>query len=252
LLTAVIEKLGFRERPLADLEGLRAVYGAWCREVPFDNARKLMALRSGRTLPGREASDFFEAWLEHGTGATCWPSSHALATLLEWLGFDVVRVTGSMGDSGVPNHGSAKAALDGREWLVDSSILTLEPLPLGEDAIRTAGLELERDGDTHLLRILTPPQTTPMPCRIRHEAVWHSFYLERYEESRLRSVFNEKLYAKRHRPGGELVVVTGNTRHLRTAEGVESRELAANELEKCLREEIGYSEKIYAELSLLL
>jgi hypothetical protein len=39
--------------------------------VPFDNVRKMIALRSaGHTpLPGGDAVEFFENWLEHGTGA---------------------------------------------------------------------------------------------------------------------------------------------------------------------------------------
>ena len=42
LLEAVLAKLGFSDRPPPTLEGLRQVYAAWCRRVPFDNVRKLI------------------------------------------------------------------------------------------------------------------------------------------------------------------------------------------------------------------
>jgi hypothetical protein len=84
---------------------------------------------------GNPAEDFFTAWLEHGTGGTCWPSSNALFALLEALGFEARRVAGSMYDLGVRNHGSVKVRLGGRDWLFDSSMLTIEPLPLGDGVL---------------------------------------------------------------------------------------------------------------------
>ena len=38
-------------------------------------------------LPGTQAADFFEHWLAHGTGGTCWSSSNALYMLVTALGF---------------------------------------------------------------------------------------------------------------------------------------------------------------------
>ena len=52
-VVAVLARLGV-ERPSLDLDGLRSVYGAWCRSVPFDNTRKLIHLGEGLDgpLPG--------------------------------------------------------------------------------------------------------------------------------------------------------------------------------------------------------
>jgi len=125
----VLEALGFREAPPVDLDGLTAVYAAWCARVPFDNVRKLIALHGGASgpLPGLGADDFFDAWLTHRTGGTCWPSANALHALLDSVGFDSRRVTASMFDQGEPSHGTTIVLLDGHEHLVDSSMLTGSP-----------------------------------------------------------------------------------------------------------------------------
>jgi N-hydroxyarylamine O-acetyltransferase len=90
LLERVLERLGFCAAPSADLAGLRAVYSAWCGKVPFDNGRKMIALRAQHDLPlpGGDAEQFFETWLAHGTGGTCWPSSSAVYELVQSLGFE--------------------------------------------------------------------------------------------------------------------------------------------------------------------
>ena len=40
---AILERLGFSAAPLADLDGLQAVYRAWCEHVPFENVGKVIA-----------------------------------------------------------------------------------------------------------------------------------------------------------------------------------------------------------------
>lgn len=54
LADRVLAKLGFPSRPAANRAGLAALYAAWCQGVPFDNARKLIALRANDhgPLPG--------------------------------------------------------------------------------------------------------------------------------------------------------------------------------------------------------
>ncbi|MGZ8687562.1 MAG: arylamine N-acetyltransferase, partial [Gaiellaceae bacterium] len=91
-VVAVLDRLG-TDRPAPGLAGLRSVYAAWCRAVPFDNALKLIHVAERRSgpLPGSTADDFFDVWLEHGAGGTCWAGNNALHDLLEALGFDVAR-----------------------------------------------------------------------------------------------------------------------------------------------------------------
>ncbi len=112
---------------------LATVYAAWCRHVPFDNVRKLIALREGHAppLPGADPVDFFSHWLSDGTGGTCWSSSSAFYTLLTTLGVTARRIAGSMRDTGIVTHGSVIVTIDDSEWLVDSSALTNRPVPRG-------------------------------------------------------------------------------------------------------------------------
>lgn len=95
---------------MLDADGLRRIYQAWCRSVPFDNVRKLIVLHGdpGAPLPGMDAEEFFTAWLQHGCGGTCWPSATALHALLAAVGFDPRLVAASMGDAGVPMHGTER------------------------------------------------------------------------------------------------------------------------------------------------
>ena len=98
----VAKRLGLEPRLETNIQGLYALYGAWCRKVPFDNVRKLIALRTGDAgpLPGGDATDFLENFLEHGTGGTCWSSSNALFELATAFGFRARRISGSMRDLG--------------------------------------------------------------------------------------------------------------------------------------------------------
>ena len=242
----VLVRLGFSGVPPRDLEGLRALYRAWCASVPFENARKMIALRTAaeHPLPGGQARDFFCSWLAHGTGGTCWPTSNALFELLRSAGFEARRVAGSMRDTGAVSHASVKVRIDGGDWLVDSSMLTNVPLPLGDRVFVHAdpvfAAEVEPTDGTHVIWADMPPNSSYLPCRLLVDPASHDLYLAGYEASRERSPFNQRLYARRNRPGEQLVLV-GPTRFSKTADGLTSQDLAAEELCRELREGIGLS-----------
>jgi arylamine N-acetyltransferase len=246
LAERVLLKLGFTALPQPDLHGLTSLYRAWCMQVPFDNTRKTMALRAGvaGALPGIDAADFFEHWLAHGTGGTCWPSSNALWSILRAAGFDACRAIASMRDLGTPNHASVKVRLAGLDWLTDSSMLLNAPLPLGpgifvgNDPVWPA--EVEASGGTHVVWWQTPPNDEYLPCRILVDPAAFQEYADGYERSRERSPFNEHLYARRNHPG-TLVILIGRRRYVRTASGVQSRDLTPDEVRQSLRDEIGLS-----------
>lgn len=252
LCKQILRRLGLSSAPSAGLEGLCTVYRAWCSEVPFENTRKMAALRrsTGAPLPGGDARDFFESWLESGTGGTCWPTSNALYGLLVSLGFEARRSAGCMRDLGIVNHGTVVVTVRGRAWLADSSLLSNVPLPLDgsvfihDDPIFRA--EVERDGSTYVVWSHTPPNSQALPCRLSMDVVSHTFYLARYEESRQRSAFNQRLYARRNR-SNEMVILFGNTRYAKTAEGVESRVLSPKELCAALETDIGLSAAVIDE-----
>ena len=245
----VLGKLGFAREPQHDYAQLVALYRAWCETIPFDNAAKLIAFRTraAGNLPGIEASQFFANFLEHGIGGTCWPSSNALYTLFSSVGFDARRLAGSMRDTGILSHGSTKVRFDGSDWLLDSSMLTMNPLPLGDELFIADdplwSAEVEYAEGTHVIWWDTVAAPDYIPCRLLMDDATHDFYVERYEASRDRSPFNERVYVRRNTPDS-ILVITGNRRFLKTASGVEASVLSATQLEEQLVSEAGFSSRI--------
>ena len=253
LLERILSRLGI-DTPSIDRAGLDALYQAWCHNVPFDNGRKRLALVRGEPgpLPGGDPDSFFRFWLEHGASGTCWPSGNALHALLVSCGFDVRRVSASMFDIGTHNHGSVIARVDGREVLVDSSMLTDAVLELTPGAAFDTGHGLHRVlGDPQeagwLLSFPSPHSGDLVPCRLLDDPVSEAFYLERYEVSRKESPFNAFFYARRNGEGRS-VVFLGQTRVVRGADGIEQQELEGDALEGALAEDLGYSADFIDEL----
>ncbi|HYW30214.1 MAG TPA: arylamine N-acetyltransferase [Gemmatimonas sp.] len=246
LRAEALKRLGLPDTLPLDVAGLRQFYAAWCSAVPFDNVRKLIALRTNTAgaLPGTRAVDFFEHWVEHGTGGTCWSSSNALFTLIRSFGFDARRVAGSMRDLGVPGHGSVKVTIDGSDWLVDSSMLTMHPIPLRDgvhvDRHPVFGVEVEAVDGSHLIWFDTPPYEEYFPCRLLLDRVEHVFYAERYELSRSRGPFNHHL-SMRYNRSGLRFVLQAHTRYQQSAHGVVATELSRAELQRELCDNVGLS-----------
>lgn len=132
LADRVLEAFGLSTRPAPDLAGLATLYDAWCRHVPFDNIRKLIAVRAAdpAPLPGDDPAEFLSQWLEHRVGGTCWAGNGALCALLEQLGFDARRGVATMlvAPDIPPNHGTVVVDLAEGRFVVDASIMYVEPL----------------------------------------------------------------------------------------------------------------------------
>ena len=250
----VLARLGLPASPSADAEGLARLYRAWCDAVPFDNVRKLIALRTRAPgpLPGIDPAGFFDAWLADGAGGTCWPGCNALFALLVACGFDVRRASASMGDSGEPNHGTIVARTpEGAAWIVDSSMLTGRPLRI--DAKQRTVLreppvhaEVEPVAGEDRIRIhfSGPGREGLFPCGLLEQGVDAAFFAERWEATRAGGPFNERLYLRRHLASGEVIALIGPEHHRLTAAGVESRRLDAAEVKDVLVEEAGLSPAI--------
>ena len=117
------------------LENLEKVYTAWCQHVPFDSVQKRIHISEGEhgPLPLGTSQSFFENFLAHGTGGTCWPVSEAFQVLLAALGFESYRMAGAMLDFPqipAPSHGTVVVRLEGQPYLVDPFMLSEVPLPL--------------------------------------------------------------------------------------------------------------------------
>jgi N-hydroxyarylamine O-acetyltransferase len=257
LLDRVLPALGLSSRPEPTLESLRAIYAAWCQRVPFDNVRKLVHLhrQEAGALPGTEADDFFEAWLRYHTGGTCWSGANALYSLLSTLGFDVERGIATMmaAPNLPPNHGSVRVRLDGGLYLVDTAILSGEPLRLdGADESEVThpawGVRaVKSDGLWHVLwRALH--KTDGFECRFEWFGADHDAYRRRYEQTRDWSPFNYQLTARRNR-GDEVIGMTfGNAVALRADGRVEQHPIDDAERRRLLIEDFGISEEIVAQL----
>ena len=226
--------LGLNEELSQTFEGLAKVYSVWCRRIPFDNIRKMIDLSAGGRLSGLDPDEFFENWLENGTGGTCWPSSNALCALLRSFGFDARRVAGSMYDLGSVNHGTVMVRIDGQDWLADTCMLTNRPIPVnGElfvDNSRAATVEVEPDGDSHVIWYDFVPSPAYVPCRLLSDPATTELYEERYEVfSRDYSPFNNRLYYRDGGPDGASVIL-GNVRFRRTDEGLDVQEFTRDGL----------------------
>jgi N-hydroxyarylamine O-acetyltransferase len=248
---AVLEKLGVA-RPDADLDGLRAVYAAWCRAVSFDNVLKLIHLSEGRSgpLPGSTAETFFDAWLEHGTGGTCWSGNGALHDLLDALGFDVERVIATMLSSPQvpePNHGSVIAIVDGKQWLVDASILGGSPIRIPGPGATADDVPLPRfawldDRPAILWRTASAPEG--FYCRIERIGADAMEWDERHQRTAGWSPFNYQLSA-RLLEGEASVGVAGGQRFRVEPDGsVSVEELDSESRVRFLVEVLGIAERV--------
>ena len=252
----VLERLGLSTPPPLDLAGLDALYGAWCHGVPFDNVRKRIALleEDPGPLPGDTGEDFHAAFLEHGTGGTCWPSSNGLFLLIEFCGFEARRISASMQGGTDENHGSIAVRIDGIDYMADTAMLTSrvfairpgEPLAVA-DSLRP--LRIEPTDGTLVVHWGMPMGDGTIPCRLLLDPVDHAYYRTRYEVTRDpdKSPFNRGLYATRNFEGSILTYM-GRTRFRKRPGGVDSQELTPEDLASSLVEEFGLSQEIVARL----
>jgi len=257
LVERVLARLGFTAAPEPTLDGLRAVYGAWCRCIPFDNIRKLIHVRAASSgpLPGSSAVDFLEAWLRHGTGGTCWSNAGATHALLVSLGFPAVRGIATMlaAPNIPPNHGTVQVTFDDVRYLVDGSILCGELLRLDEHETTRVehparGVQCaQRDG--HLYIAWRPlHKVDGFECRLERFGATAEDFQEMYERTRGWSPFNYEANARTNR-GDEVVgVAFGDAVTLRVDGSVEQTPVTRAERDRVLIEKVGLSEEIVAQL----
>lgn len=253
LAERVLERLGFTCLPTADRPGLDALYGAWCRRVPFDNTRKRIAVEAGDPgrLPGDDPVEFLEAWLADGTGGTCWAMHGAWTELLRACGFRARRGIATMlvAPDLPPNHGTTSVELDGSTLLVDACIQHGVPLPLdarGETAVAhpAYGVTARPEGSKWIVRWRSPFLPGGIDCRIDSLASDAATFRTHHEATRAWSPFNFELFVRMHRRDGLLVAVRGE-RVVVDADGRETRApLAREDRLRFLVEEVGLRESL--------
>lgn len=255
LVDAVLARLGV-ERPSCDLAGLRSVYAAWCGAVPFDNTLKLIhsAEALPGPLPGSTADAFFDAWLEHRTGGTCWAGNGALHELLSELGFHVERALATMlssPDARAVNHGSVFVTIDGVRWIADASILSGDPIPVVKperDGASQALPRLEWHGDQPAViwRALSAPDG--FPCVIRRIGAEWGEWDRLHQATAAWSPFNYQLTTRLMRGGETIGVAKGQRFVFRTDGSLDASPVEGEERTRFLVEELGISESIAARV----
>ena len=250
-VVAVLDRLGVNA-PLPDLGGLRAVYGAWCSSVPFDNVLKLIHLGEGHSgpLPGSTSDGFFAAWLAVGAGGTCWAGNGALHDLLAALGFDVARGIATMLPSPEirgPNHGTVIVTIDGDHWIADASILSGAPIRIPAPSEATSEARLPRfewlDGSPAVIwRSLVAP--TGFPCRIDRIGAGGGEWNALHQRTSAWSPFNFELNARVTRGESSLGLSAGQRFRFDPDGSLSASPLDRGERIRFLVEELGISEEI--------
>lgn len=254
LVERVLARLGLTAAPPADLTGLAALYRAWCERIPFDNVRKRIHLahRAEGPLPGDTPDDFFDAWLAHGTGGTCWAGNGALHALVCALGFDARRGLATMvsGPNTPPNHGTVIVGLDGRSFVVDASMLTGAPVELragGGVAHPAHGVRCEHSEGRWSIHWRPLHRAEPIPCRIEHVGLSAEEFRRLHETTRAWSPFNYAVSARLNR-GDEVIGVGMGSRVVIDGRGASTTwELSPQDRTRLLVDVIGISDSLAAE-----
>ncbi len=235
--------------------GLEAFYRAWCRNVPFDNVRKLIALRErgAGSLPGDDPVEFLEAFLKHGVGGTCWAGNGALCALLNAMGFDARRAVATMvvAPRIPPNHGSVTVRFGERVYVVDASIMHSKPLLVVPGEISRIehpawGVVGHWVDGAFTIRWRPLEREDGMDCRIDEWSVDAERFKTQHEATRTWSPFNYTLTFNVIRGGGRLGAGSGQRIAIDEV-GRETRTPIADRLH-FLIEELGVSEALAESL----
>ncbi len=258
LIEPILEKLGLARQPSIDLAGLSLLYGLWCRKVPFDNLRKRLLYSGSNSgpVPGYNSQDFFENWLVHGTGGTCWATSHALHDLLSELGFPTARGAGTMlanSDTVGPNHGTAIVTLEDRQYIVDGSMLTELPLLIQDGEFLGKGhpaskIRFEINEGLWQLLWHPPHRIEGLWCRLEQLDVSTPDFNCYHELTRTNSLFNSALYIRINQPEEIASVAFGERVTLGVDGQAHKAPLPESGRVRVLIEEFGISEEMAVKI----
>lgn len=258
LINRVKSKLGLRSKISIDLAGLNQIYAAYSDHVSNDNVQKRIWLAGSKSGPvsGGDPSEFFENWLAHGTGGTCFPANGGLCELLIGMGFKARRILGSVMMEGIEqdgNHGTVLVRIDDIDYLVDAQLAAFSALPLipGRPASTGEGIHdiraVPREDEFDIQWYPGSNRQTPMITRLELKggSANHDAFLAKYALSALRdrnrSPFNDALFVGRHF-ANRIVNISRLTRTEISADNVvKKREITLAERAQILVDEFGLS-----------
>ena len=263
LVARVLSKLGLDQNPTLDLDGLTSLYSAYCGSIPADNIQKRIWF-SGKfptPPPGGDPSEFFENWLGHGTGGTCFPINGAMYALAKALGFEARRIAGSMivdGYTHCDNHGSVLVRLGGVDYLVDGQLAAFKvielvpgrPVSSGEGIHDIEAVPISGGFDILWYSGVNRKEKKTFRIQPGYDPVDHAFFLNAYERTRKpgRDLFNHALYICRRFPDSIVTVVRQNKVTVNPDGSFSKTVIEGRDREKILVEEIGLSEVIVRSL----
>lgn len=252
IVARVLAKLNLNSEIKNNEESLKLLYSAWCQGIPFDNFWKRLQL-SGKSFSEKDQMNpnhFFEIWLDHGVGGTCWTSTKAMGALLNHLGFNVRFITGSMGDMGMPNHGSLIVTFEnGKEFIIDTSILNNHPIDISGQGIKDSvhPVQLVNDEKKTMLVFEHVTKREIMPCSINLDGISEDEISEHYGVSVQMSLFNDCVYIRKNTIEGVLSIV-GNTFSNKLSKTIEKKELTKKEISEVLINTMGFSKEIVTHI----
>jgi|GEM_PF-2729475 len=233
-------------------EGLKQLYSIWCQNIPFDNFWKRLQLaeKSFSDKNQMNPNHFLEIWMDHGLGGTCWTSTNALWALLNYLGFKVRFIAGSMGDMGMPNHGSLIVTFENaKEFIVDTSILNNTPIDISSNGVEDYlhPIQLISDAGKTVLVFEHVTKREDMSCAMEFKGVSADEIPKHYGASVEMSLFNDCVYVRKNTKKSVLSIV-GNTFSKKSSKEIEKKELAPKEISEVLINTMGFSEKIVTHI----
>ncbi len=262
LTERILEKLGVARIPSLDLPGLNNLFTCYCKNVPNDNLQKRIWLagnRSGSVTGGRPEA-FFENWLAHGTGGTCFPLNGGLAALLLSIGFDAKRASGSVVQEGLArggNHGTVIVRISGKDYLADAQMCSMKVLPLHRDRPSKTDTGIHEisawpiEGGLEVRWFTGLSREVPTAFRLEDESVTHQAFLSAYERSvsvEGYSPFNRELFICRHFEQRILALRRTKRYDVDASGRLAKTELGSNEKKRVLVEELGISAEIVGRL----
>ena len=258
LVEQILTKLGYSGPPSTDFTGLSGLYTAWCHKIPFDNIRKRihLAKNGARPLPGHDDVEFYRGWLRFGVGGTCWAGNAALSALLGALGFSYARGTATMltDSTQPPNHGTLCVQCEGKNFLVDASMLHNTPLLLNQGQFSSIdhpawGLTCSPLAQYWSIRWRPLHMQDGCICRIEGFSATRNIFRQLNETSRTNSPFNDSLYIRINAAGSVLGIADGMSITFSPSGKVVKKILSHESRRKLLIEKMGISEEIVPKIT---
>jgi len=256
LVERVLAKLGLKNKPTLDLAGLNSLYAAISGNIPFDNIQKRIWFATDRKKPvtGGDPREFFENWVRHGTGGTCWAGNGGMYALAHALGFQARRMAGSVIVANYPqggNHGSVLVTLDGIEYVFDHTFGAFKVAPFipGKRASTGTGIHnievIPVDGGFEVFFHLGwTEDALPFRTEPEHDPVDHSFFIDRYDNASRVGFFNDTLLISRRFANSTVTIGRMNKIVISPGGSLAKTELTPAQRDQVLIQELGLSPEV--------